>query len=214
MTFDYAFIDFDNTVYESHILVDYIKDVFSQYGVSEEDFRSTTEQAVHGTSGQYYDYSFELHIVLLQKKGYPLDQEKVLGQLNKAFETNMQADDAEEFLAYMRTRAKKLILLTAGNGDFQLHKVRSTTLIDYFDDIHVVHGDKQVYVREMHREQDKNIFINDNLKQNTTVHDLFPGMVVLTRRHPRKYTDEDMAATGIPYFNTLTEIKNHIDSTY
>lgn len=211
MIFANAFIDFDNTVYESHLLVDYIKDVFLFEGVSEGDFFSTLEVAVHGKDSQYYDYSFELHVALLQEKGYSFDTEKVLLKLHAAFQVNRQAVDADQFLSYLRTRTKNLVLLTAGNSGFQSEKLNSTNLAHFFDEIHIVHGDKQMYVRELNREGDKNIFINDNLKQNIVVKELFPNIIVITRRHPRKYTEQDFIATGIPYFSTLGEIKEYIE---
>jgi hypothetical protein len=78
MIFDYAFIDFDNTIYESHLLVDHIRAVCVRHGVTEEDFRATLESGVHGKNGEYYNYTFELHIQLLVEIGYACDEKKML----------------------------------------------------------------------------------------------------------------------------------------
>lgn len=213
MIFEHAFIDFDNTIYESHLLSDYIRDVFRLYGVTDEDYRASIERAVHGASGNYFDYSFESHVHILKNMGYDIAEADALPQLNKALDVNLVTPDAEEFLRFMRRITKKLILLTAGNSGFQTKKLHSTGLINYFDEIHIVHEEKEAYVREIHRDSHKNIFINDNLKQNCTIKELFPSMVVVTRRHPRKYDTDQLRNTGLPYFDTLTEIKSFIEHT-
>lgn len=212
MMFEYAFIDFDNTIYESHLLVDHIKATFVLRGVTDADFWETMELAVHGETGQYYDYSFELHLSLLEKKGYVFQPEETVKDLDAVFATSLQTQDAEVFLQFIRTRANKTILLTAGNNTFQTKKLSFTSLAQYFDEIHILHEDKHAFLRELNRDGDKNIFINDNLKQNCMVRDMFPNIAVITRRHPRKYDVSDFERTKIPYFMTLTEIQEYIET--
>lgn len=205
-------IDLDSTLYKSHNLGKNSKNIFLSFGVSEEAFDESAHRAFHGVSGDYFDYSFENHIDLLLQMGHVLPKEELVQKLNKIFEENHVIDDALFFLESLKKTNKKLILLTAGNKDFQYKKIENAGIEKYFDEIVVVHGEKEKFIEENKREGEKIFFINDNLKENRKVKEVHKDVEVITKRNARKNTQEEWEQSGIPHFETLTEILNYIET--
>ncbi len=203
-------IDLDSTLYKSHNLGTHCKKVFLSFGIDSELFESSSHRAVHGINGDYFDYSFENHIDLLLQMGCVLPKEELIEKLNEVFEENHVIDDAVFFLESLKKTNKKLILLTAGNKNFQYKKIENAQIQKYFDEIIVVHGEKEKFIEENIQKEGKIFFINDNLKENIKVKEYHPDVVVVTKRNARKNTEEEWKQSGIPHFETLTEILNHI----
>jgi FMN phosphatase YigB (HAD superfamily) len=204
-------IDLDSTLYKSHNLGAHCKKVFLSFGIDSDVFESSSHRAVHGANGDYFDYSFENHIDLLSQMGHVLPKEELLKKLNEIFEENHVMDDAFFFLESLKKTNKKLLLLTAGNKDFQYKKIENAQIEKYFDEIVVVHGQKEKFIEENVQKEGKIFFINDNLKENKKVKECHPDVVVLTKRNARKNTEEEWEQSGIPHFETLTEILNYIE---
>lgn len=204
-------IDFDSTLYHSHALSDKIKEKLFGYGVTEEHFAVSVHEAVHGKDGNYFDYSLSSHIDLLAKMGYEFSRDEVLGDLEKIFENKFIFDDTHHFLDSLKMMGQKIILLTAGNEKFQKQKIANAEIETYFDEIAIVHNEKEKYIEQNIDKNQTVFFINDNLKENIKVKNHHPELVVLTKWNMRKDAKEDIENSGIPYFETLTEILNFIN---
>ena len=209
--FHTAFIDFDHTLYDTYREWLDIFDVLARHRIPRKDAEETYELAVRGTNGGVFDYSFDRHIAILAERGLALS-DAVARELEALHDRSYQAADAESFLQYVREQSARLVLLTAGNEKFQRQKIDSTTLAPYFDVIHVLHEKKDGYVRGVANPAGKHLFVNDNLRENVTVHATCPNVVVVTKRHPVKYSEQELKASEIPYFNSLTDIISYLIS--
>ena len=209
--FSYAFIDFDSTLYETDQLVAAMWNVYKTYGVAEADFLLTLDRAINGASGDYFDFKFETQIDLLAAMGYKVPATVVLAQLQALLNTNYAAADAEVFLQRLRPLCQSIVLLTAGNENFQQAKLQSTGLATYFDDTVIVSNSKEDYVKSVLPEDARGLFVNDQIEQNVRVRNLFSNLLVVGRKHPRRFGANEAAAEGIPYFSTLTEIVFYVE---
>ncbi len=203
-------IDFDTTLYRSHALSDKIKEKLLEYAVTEEDFSISVQQAVHGKDGNYFDYSLLNHLQLLLEMGYTLPVERVLEDLETVFEEVFVFEDTHIFLESLKKTGDRIILLTAGNEEFQRKKIANANIEKYFDEIVIVHGEKEKYIENNIDKGKKIFFVNDNLKENIKVQSHHPELIVLTKWNTRKNTKEELEKSAIPHFETLLEILNYI----
>lgn len=211
--FQHSFIDFDHTLYRTYEFTLDIYDKFKQYGVSEADFKKYLSIAVHGETGDYYNYTFELHVDVTKQAGLlnEAEAEELLRELYTLSGVNYQDPQAQPFLEYVQSVSERLYLLTAGSDDFQKQKLATTNLAGYFDEIVICRGDKDAVVERHMKPDDRILFVNDNIAENIVVKHRFPSAMVITRKHPIKYTEEELRASTIPYFTTLNEIKTYVD---
>ncbi len=210
--FDVAFVDFDDTIYRTHTMAqDMQRFLGKAYGVKPEDFNKTFLLAVHGATRDYFNYTFDLHVSLLSDLGYDLNPSVVSNQLRSLLERNYEDPDAAAFLEFLRDVSGRVVLLTAGNESFQRMRIGTTNLGRYFDDFIVIHKDKEYAVRDMVRAGGAYVFVNDDILQNVGMQNEFPDMTVITKRHPVKYSEEELRASNIPYFSTLSDIIEYVE---
>jgi FMN phosphatase YigB (HAD superfamily) len=204
-----SFVDFDNTVYETSRMVGAMRELFVQAGVTPEDFQITRNKTVEGANGQYFDYSFERHIAAVMQLGYtlPLD---FLEQLNAILEKeSFEMPGAHEFLRWVREVSERVVLVTAGNHDFQHKKLASTKLSSFFDEVVVVHERKgAVVAKHVGEEKGHILFVNDNIKENIAIQEQFPQAMVVGLIQPHK--PADYTTISIPFFAKLSEIQAYV----
>ncbi len=205
--FEYSFVDLDSTIYETHRLAQAMRETFLNHGVTKEDFEVSLKRAVHGEQGDHYDYTFESQVANLRGLGYALS-DAVVDELYSLFNVDYQADDAEKFLKFLKKTSEKTVLLSAGNSGFQKQKLFSSKLNNFFDEIHIVHGNKHELVRQRSGDG-HSLFVNDSLKENSIISKMFPNILVVSRVNPRKDIME-YKQSGLPYFKTLIEIADYV----
>jgi len=154
-------LDFDSTLFHTALLKKDLKKLFGEYGVSEDDYTASEDIAVHGYEGENYNYTVELHVKILEDKGYKIPCQEVIAKVHKLFDENDYAyEDTIYFLEELKKKNERMILLTAGNEVFQMQKIRSIKIEKYLDEIICVRGEKEKYVESIYTPHEKIFFIN------------------------------------------------------
>ncbi len=204
-------VDFDDTLYNTARFKDDLEKFLFQYGVGKEDFLSSYTAADRLRAQGAFDYTFERQLECLKEKGYVFS-DGIIKDLDRVLENKeLVFSDAVDFLlAIGQTRHHK-ILMTLGNHDFQKLKIASAGLSIYFDEVVILHGQKEVELGERYLAGEKElIFINDNLRENLVIKELFPDSLVVSKVNSSKYNIDQYKESGLPYFQTLTEIKEYV----
>ena len=204
-------VDFDHTLFQTKNFVDAIIKVFSNYGVSEEDFRQAYKKSIKDWEDVCgFGYTFEKNIDELKKMGHDLDVEKLLQELKELIKKEYLFFDAIDFLEHFKK--EKMVLMTAGDKDFQRLKVETVEIEKYFVQTFYLENGKAKYLKDNIKSSERIFFVNDNLVENKAVHELNPEIVIITKINLNKYAVGDAKEAGFPYFETLTEIKEYIEN--
>lgn len=206
-------VDFDYTLYQTNLFVDGLKKVFLQYGVDETSYQASYKEALQWEGEGYgFDYTFEKHITILQRMGFPLEVATVVPQLKQCLKKEYICDDAFSLLQFLKTQGP-VTLLTAGNVTFQQWKVETIGLPTHVDECVYLHGNKEEYIATLSHEK-LLVFINDNSTENARIKKSLPNVVIIGKHNVFKYEKQDIQGSGIPYFDTLTEIQRYIAEHY
>ncbi|HSR89351.1 MAG TPA: HAD family hydrolase [Candidatus Udaeobacter sp.] len=206
--FDFAFVDWDNTVYDTEMFKNDILNIFSKYGASVEDIKKTFRQSLCTISPDQYDYSFPEHISFLRELGYKLP-ESIEAELNTLFVKDYIFPEAQSFLQFLKQVSEKVMLLSAGDYDFQLRKIKASKIYNNFDDVIIISGGKPKYLVG-NFVGNKIFFVNDNLKENKSVKTEIPAALVVTKLNIKRDSEVEAAKIGVPYFTNLTDIQNYV----
>lgn len=211
--FAVSFIDFDNTIFGTIRFAETLRDLFLQAGVTGDDFEKTRKETVEGANGAFYDYSFEAHVGVLTKLGYTLPDDFV-GQLNAMLETtSFEMPEAAMFLTWVREVSEHVVLVTAGNHDFQHKKLASTKLTSFFDDVVVVHENKgAVVAKYLATHTGPMLFVNDSVRENVAIKEQFPATTVVGVVNPSR--PASYQTSGIPYFEKLSEVQSYVSKLF
>lgn len=119
--------------------------------------------------------------------------------------------DALLFLHEMRDAGYSVTLLAHGDPVWQLRKLRSTGLADYFDGVYVTRHHKHQFLKDWVRTDDHSnmLFVNDNPVENWDVAHQFPRLAQAMRRNAARWCEEEYTRVGHPHFVTLHEIGNY-----
>ena len=210
MKFDYSFVDFDKTIFDCYKFEKDIWAVFARHGVKQEDYSTTYKKSLCTVSSDLFDYNFQEHVKFLQELGYKLNKEVEI-ELGKLLDKNNYLfPDTEEFLQFLRENTKKMVLLTAGDDEFQKTKIEKTKLGHWFDEVEIVFGHKEDFLADKIKLGDVVFFVNDSLRENLIIRENFPEILIVTKLNPVRYTIDEAKKSGIPFFETLREIKNYV----
>lgn len=207
--FDCAFVDLDDTLYNTRQFKEDIFSVFKASGISRENFLIAYRKAAELGKFGYFDYSFEKQIEQVCAFGAVVPED-ALEQLNSLLNKNYLLDGVDDFLMELRIISKKLVLLTAGNIKFQAKKIQAIGVASHFDEVLQIPGGKEKAVARFITPGGKILFINDNLGENIIIKNAFPEVDVLTILNLSYWTSQDCEQSGLPWFNNLSELTKYL----
>lgn len=207
--FDYTFIDLDKTLFDCRRLEEEIWKICERVGVARDDYWVTYRKALCTVNPKQFDYTFEEHLKFLADLGYKLDG-KVLTELEKLLQNNYLFSDSLDLIKFLREKSRQLILLTAGDVEFQRKKIANSKITDFFDEVKILSGYKEKYVAEKFQGNKKGLFVNDSLRENLLIKSDFPEILVITKLYHGSRHEEEVKKSGLPYFYTLSEIKDYV----
>ncbi len=207
--FGFSFIDLDDTLYNTFLLKEDIFSFFSACSVTRKDYLKSYNQAVFGSVVGYFDYTFKKHADILREMNYKIPDSTVK-ELNNLLNKNYNDSQAEQFLVDLKKISHRIILLTAGQRNFQQKKIDSTGLAKYFDQIIIIDGGKSQKILDVVEQTKKVLFVNDNLKENIQIKQDLPYVVVVAKKHKVLWKEDDYKTNNdLPCFDSLNEIKDY-----
>ena len=203
-------IDFDNTLFNTNLLVERIMQVFKDSGIDEIETLRSYRLSCYGEHGNNFGYSFANHLKVLSQDKY--DTKLVEENLSKLLNTNdYNFDGVEEFLSFCRQKTDLMVLLTLGDNQFQRQKLANSGLEKFFDKIIIDNlSQKEKHVAQITDSKTPFYFINDNLIENRKIKDTLPNLDIVSKVNLKKFSVQDYIDSQLPYFNTLSEIKNYV----
>lgn len=211
MKYDYAFIDLDDTLYDTRRFKEDIYSVFSPFGISHKNFLVAYQQAAELGEFGYYDYTFGKQIHAIRSFGADVP-DNLVDDLNVLLKNNYILEGAENFLLELKKCCRHLILLTAGNIDFQAQKISAIGVAPRFDEIIQIPGGKDAVVKKYSEKAGRILFVNDNLEENRMIKGDFPAVEVITILNLSYWTAGECENSGIPWFHNLDEITKFISN--
>lgn len=202
-------IDFDDTLFDTHKYKNVSFGPLEKFGISQ-DFAQEVYLKIRENNEPY---SNEVLARTLAKYGYP--ETEILNELKKVTAGVIKGlvfDESIDFLQWLKSVGKKVILLTGGYPVFQQWKVESSGLAELFDGIFYVDKDKMKGLQDVFKKyssEKSKWFINDKIDESKEVAKIFPDLNIILKKPKHKNTEEYLNS-GLPYFETLTEIKNYI----
>lgn len=210
-------IDFDNTLFNTTNPPNSFRDVrvreLTKIGISEELYMETYFVARNHGDDDLCLYSDERHAEVLSERGF--DKQVVLEVLDKTISEDILPtylwSDTIEFLEALKKTGQPMILFSLGDPEFQYLKIKGSGIEKYFDRVFMDSRPKKEVMKEiLDFVTDKEIwFINDRISENEDISINFPNIKVV-QKISQHNTVEDYQNSGLPYFKTLTEIKNFI----
>ncbi|HAZ28331.1 MAG TPA: hypothetical protein DCY48_00965 [Candidatus Magasanikbacteria bacterium] len=205
-------IDFDDTLFDTEQFKEARLEAVEHLGVSEQEFWETYRIARNSPDGAF-TYSNERHAAVLAERGY--SEKEVLFVLEQTTGEHVYEflfSDTIPFLDFLKHTRERMILLSLGNPGFQKLKTDGSGVSAYFDTVIMVHDTKRHVLRELLRAvpaSDSVWFINDKVDETKQLLSLFPELRPILKQS-RRFPESDYAESGLPYFETLTEIQEFL----
>ncbi|MSU75138.1 MAG: HAD family hydrolase [Candidatus Magasanikbacteria bacterium] len=208
-------IDFDDTLFNTRPGFSNARvAALAPLGISEDLYLQTYREARNSASGQVW-YDDQRHAQVLAMKGF--DEDKAFAALASTMAPERLKEflfpDAITFLEKLKSFGEPMILLSLGDAEYQFKKVRALEIEKYFDRVFMVDEEKHTVMEELLKNvSDKEIwFINDKVPETVALAKQFPEIKIVMKKSS-SFPEAEYQATGLPYFNTLTEIYDHISS--
>lgn len=196
-------IDFDDTLMDTQAYKEERMTALEKMGIARAQYLQIYKEV-------YYSYNHENHAAALARLGF--DRGKVLRALDGCLKNVGQYlfQDAKIFLEFLQSRRQPIILLSFGVKEIQEFKLRATGLDGFFDKVYTTVRPKEEIMREILNGNARQAwFINDKVAESVKIKKLFPNLIVVLK-HCRAYPEGDYKNCGLPYFDTLMEIKEYI----
>lgn len=143
------YIDFDGTLFNNNKFISDCIKILDKYSIDKDIVIRNLN-----IKNKIRDFRIVLKDI---SKEYNIDEKKLLNNYKKILNNDYLYDDAIEFLKELKNKYE-LILLTYGNNDYQLDKIKSTKIMKYFKNIIITQNNKN----ELDIDYTNSIFIDDN----------------------------------------------------
>ncbi|MEK7072124.1 MAG: HAD family hydrolase [Patescibacteria group bacterium] len=200
-------VDFDDVLLDTMAYKESRIIALEKIGVTREVYNATYKQT-------YYNYTHEAHALALAEHEFSYDT--VLHVLNECLHAVGQFifSDTHDFLDFLKSYKEKIILLTIGISEIQEFKVDAAGIRKYFDEIVTTIEPKEKVILELNSEIKNNSwFFEDKVKETLSVRRAFPQLNIVLRQGSH-IPEIEYEQSGLPYFKTLTEIKNYVREQY
>ena len=187
------FLDFDDCLFDTKTFIENFRGVFAACGIPEEVQVSTAVVMKDGTVGGWYDP--ERHIALLAETCV-FDHAQLRTKI-EAFLSDTERflfPEVTDFLSLMTKCGHTLYILSYGDDNFQVKKIRGTGIDHFFEKIVVTREDKALAMgSELGSGSDDVWFIEDRTGYIASVKKMWPHMrMVLLRRKEGRYYESDV----------------------
>lgn len=202
-------IDFDDTLFDTHAYKMARLSALLSVGVDETLFWKTYEQARNTPDGRF-SYSDDRHAAVLATCGK--DEHEILQAFDSVNNrvSEFTQPDAIGFLDRLKQTEHSLVLLSLGDEAFQEMKTRKSGLHDYFDRVFMVDRTKRDVIAELRQTEEQPLwFVNDKVSETQEMLKMFPDIYIALKVSP-KFERTEYEQSGLPYFDTLTEIADYV----
>lgn len=205
-------IDFDDTLFDTHAFKEVRQKTLSSIGISDEIYKKSYHEAYNNSFG-VNTYSNDRHAEVLTAYGF--DKQAVLSALDglNILLKNLLFPDTIYFLEWLKKLNQKLILLSLGESSWQKMKIDNTGIREYFVKVFTIDDTKEHVIEKILEEfaKEKEVwFINDKIDETRKVIERFPHLKPILKMSP-KFTEEEYKLSLMPYFSTLTQIKEYAE---
>ena len=203
-------IDFDDTLFNTHAFKQARLEILKTIGVSEESFWQTYKQARNDGEGNF-TYSDRRHAQFLALEKF--DEEQIFGKLSEVSSRleEFLFPDVVYFLESLKKYNQSMILLSLGDPDFQEFKLDGTKIRPYFSHVFMVAASKEKILEKIFNfeKTDRAWFINDKVTETKILADKF-SVIKPVLKVSSSIPKEEYLNSGMPYFDTLNEIKDYV----
>ncbi len=203
-------LDFDDTLFDTARFKEARREVLLQLGVSDEAYIKTY-MAARQTREGHMVYSDDRHADLLCHEGFDRD---IMYEALHAVTEEMPAflfADAHESIQALKLLNKRVVVVSVGDTQYNGLKVSKTRIDDVVDEVIITIKDKtEVLGRYIEAKPQREVwFVNDKVDETERVKEQWPEIRAVLKQSPTIPLAE-YEKSGLPYFSTLSEIKEHI----
>jgi phosphoglycolate phosphatase-like HAD superfamily hydrolase len=204
-------IDFDDTLFDTQRYHRARYEAVADLGISPEVYWQAYSETRLDSEGNFI-YNDDRHSDSLGSKGF--DSKEVAARFKLLAEKmkDFLFPDAHDFLNDIKKFGAPMFLLTWGCPEFQrFGKVEPSGIAHYFDEVFYTRAPKERHLKDFFEknEVDKTWFINDKPEETVRLSKQFTQLKPILKFSPL-FSDNDYKNLGIPYFRTLTEIKEYV----
>ena len=177
-----VYIDFDRTMFNSDDFLDDLEMILSRYNISQTLFY---EYGKRIKDNGFNPYS----ILKLMSTEISFDDE-IYNEIDKLImkSDSYLYDDVISFLQTLKNNGYKLTLLTKGNREYQSMKIKSSKVLDYFDDLIITLKHKG----ELELNYKESIFIDDNPVEVESIIKRNPMKMIRIKRDGALYNSREV----------------------
>lgn len=186
------FIDFDDVIFNTKKFLVFLRDIFKEFGVTEELFRSAYQEMRSDVSGQNFCYNFEAHVEKISKH-VKVDEAALIKALYEGLEQApaFVFQDVKPFLEYLKKEGYTVDVLSFGDKNYQALKIKKAGLGALIANILVTQESKERILKNQNIEPLGDVwFFDDRVEFLENMKKSFPFMhTVLVSRPEGRFTD-------------------------
>ncbi len=205
-------LDFDDTIFNTHELIQCFFGVFKQVGFSSEEFLNGFEMV----RKKRRDFDLPTFVDLLNEKK-PFDKKAVESQLDTIInKSNVLV--YPDFLEFARKFDKdSLMILSFGTTPFQKNKIEKSNILPFFSEVIITDKNKDEEINHIVNKynREKIFFVEDKATQIDRVKNKFPEVIVMKMERPEgrfNNMKSELADFVVKDFNDVERVIRNFNS--